>query len=245
MKQAIALITGAAQRIGKAISAVLHAQGYHVVIHYNHSQQAASEWVDQLNERRAQSASLLQGDLLQTSMIPGLVQQIVDQHGQLNVLINNASSFYPTPLGDCQEAQWEKLMGTNLKAPLWLAQAAKDALIASRGQIINITDIHATRPLKHYACYSVAKAGLTQLTRVLAKELAPWVRVNAVAPGAIAWPQGKATLTAASKAKIIEETALKRSGSPDDIARAVLFLLQAEYITGQTLRVDGGRHLYG
>lgn len=243
MSHPIALITGAAHRIGKAISLALHQNGYHVVIHCNRSQSAAKKFVAALNQARKNSASWVSADLLQLQSLPKMLDQILDQHGHLDVLINNASSFYPTPLGSITLAQWDDLVGTNLKAPLFLAQAAKPALLKTQGQIINITDLHATRPLKNFSTYSIAKAGLQQLTRCLAKELAPAIRVNAVAPGAILWPEGETELSAINKQKIIAETAVKRVGEPENIAAAVLFLLQSGYITGQTLTVDGGRHL--
>jgi pteridine reductase len=185
---------------------------------------------------------LLQADLLLTSSLPELATQATNAWGQLDLLINNASSFYPTPLGSISETQWDDLLGTNLKAPLFLAQALAPALKAQCGNIINIADIYAERPLPNYAVYSIAKAGLVMLTKALARELAPEVRVNAIAPGAILWPEG---VGPNYEAALMKRIPLRRCGEPEDIARAVLYLAQAPYVTGQIMAVDGGRSISG
>lgn len=237
-----ALITGAARRIGAAIAQTLHAQGMNIVLHYRHSGAAAKKLMGRLNDQRPDSASLAQAELLNCAELGPLIAQAQGRWGRLDALINNASSFYPTPVGHITEQDWEDLIGTNLKAPLFLAQAAAPHLRAHAGCIVNIVDIHAERPLKGYLLYSVAKAGLVMLTKSLARELAPETRVNAIAPGAILWPEIEDYETLHQE--IIQRTALKRQGSPDDIAKTALFLIRdAEYITGQTIAVEGGRTL--
>lgn len=238
----VVLLTGAARRIGAAIARTLHAAGATVVIHYRHSAQAAETLQSELNRIRPNSCLLTQGDLLDVNAISHIVQHTLEQAGRLDVLVNNASSFYPTPLATLSEQQFDDLIGTNLKAPLFLAQAANPHLQKSHGCIINIVDIHGLRPLKGYPAYSAAKAGLWMLTQSLARELGPHVRVNGVAPGAILWPE--MAENHAMHQELLAKTALKREGSPDDIARAVLFLVRdADYITGQVIPVDGGRML--
>ncbi len=237
-----ALITGAARRIGAAIARTLHGQGMNVVLHYRHSDAQARELMEQMNRQRPDSATLARAELLNTQELAPLIAQAQARWGRLDVLINNASSFYPTPVGRITEQHWNDLIGTNLKAPLFLSQAAAPHLQVHAGCIVNIVDIHAERPLKGYLLYSVAKAGLVMLTKSLARELAPRVRVNAIAPGAILWPEVEDY--EAMHQEIIERTALKRQGSPDDIAKTALFLIRdAEYITGQTIAVEGGRTL--
>lgn len=237
-----ALLTGAARRIGAEIARTLHAAGATVIIHYRSSSQDAETLQAELNAQRADSCFLVQGDLLDVSQIPALVAQTIAQAGKLDILVNNASSFYPTPLDTLTSQQFDDLIGTNLKAPLFMAQAAAPYLRASQGCIINIVDIHGFRPLKGYVAYCVAKAGLLMLTQSLARELGPEVRVNGVAPGAILWPE--MAENHAMHADILAKTALHREGSPADIARAVLFLARdADYITGQVIPVDGGRLL--
>lgn len=237
-----AFITGSARRIGAVIARTLHAAGAKVVIHYRSSSDEAEALQAQLNAQRADSCFLVRGDLLDVSAIPDLVGQVVAQTGQLDVLVNNASSFYPTPIGSVTEQQFDDLIGTNLKAPLFLAQASAPQLRAHGGCIINIVDIHGFRPLKGYPAYCAAKAGLLMLTQSLARELGPEVRVNGVAPGAILWPEMEENH--AMHADLLARTALKREGSPEDIARTVLFLVRdAAYITGQVIPVDGGRML--
>ena len=238
----VALLTGAARRIGAEIARTLHAAGANVVIHYRYSSQDAETLQAALNANRPDSCFLVQGDLLEVATIPALIAQTVAQAGRLDILVNNASSFYPTPLASVTEQQFDDLIGTNVKAPLFMAQAAAPYLQANNGCIINMIDIHGMRPLQGYAAYCVAKAGLLMLTQVLARDLGPNVRVNGVAPGAILWPE--MVENHAMHAEILTKTALKREGSPADIARTVLFLVRdAAYITGQVIPVDGGRLL--
>ncbi len=237
----VALITGAAQRIGAAIAEALHAEGLNLVLHYRRSKQAAHALQQKLNARRADSVVLVQADLLDNAKVARMVQNSIQAWNRLDVLINNASSFYPTPIGSVNDEHWNEIMGSNLRAPFFAAQAAARALGESSGCIINIVDIHADRPLKTYPVYSTAKAGLVMLTKALACELAPHVRVNAVAPGAILWPEA---LDQVTQQRIISRTLLKHQGQPGDIARAVLFLIRdAGYITGQVIIVDGGRSI--
>lgn len=237
-----ALITGAARRIGAVIAEVLHGAGMNVVLHYRGSSDEARTLASRFNQLRPASAMALHADLLQIERLPDLVRRAAAEWGGLDVLINNASTFYPTPLGEITEEAWDELIGTNLKAPLFLAQEAARDLAVRSGCIVNIVDIHAERPLKGYTVYSIAKAGLVMLTRSLAREMAPAVRVNAVAPGAILWPEAEEAPGAQDQ--ILERVALRRQGRPEDIARAVLFLVRdAGYITGQVITVDGGRTL--
>jgi pteridine reductase len=235
-----ALVTGGAKRIGAVIASTLHDAGANVVVHYYTSAGPAEALTDELNERRAASAIALAADLRNMAALDGLVAGIAERTGRLDVLVNNASSFYPTPLGSITEEQWSDLIDSNLKAPLFLCQAALPLLTAARGVIINIVDIHATRPLRHHPVYGAAKAGLAMLTRSLAKDLGPDVRVNGVAPGAILWPD--VGVTEKVQQTIIREIALRRAGEPSDVASAVLFLVRdAPYVTGQIIAVDGGR----
>jgi pteridine reductase len=236
----VALITGAAQRIGAAIARTLHGAGLDLVLHYRRSGDAAAALKDELEAVRAGSVRLARADLLDAGAPAALLDVVRGFHNRLDVLVNNASSFYPTPLAEATEAQWNELMGTNLKAPFFLAQAMAPLLAAADGCIVNLVDIHAERPHAAHPIYSMAKAGNAMMVRTLARELGPGVRVNGVAPGAILWPdQG---LSEAARQTILERTALKRAGTPEDIARTVLFLVRdAPYITGQVLAVDGGR----
>ncbi len=237
-----ALITGAAHRIGAAIARTLHAVGMDLVLHYRSSARAAETLQGELQTQRADSVRLIQADLHDTTRLDPLIAETVDFKGRLDLLVNNASSFYPTPLAEADEAVWDDLIGSNLKAPFFLSRAAAPHLQRTEGCIINLVDIHAQRPLKDHPIYSVAKAGNAMLVKSLARELGPEVRVNGVAPGAILWPeQGLAPET---QEEILSRTALKRAGSPDDIAKTLLFLVRdADYITGQILAVDGGRTL--
>lgn len=240
----VALITGGARRIGAEIARRLHAQNYNLVIHYRHSDQDAKALVDELNQARPNSALALQADCLILSEIQTLARQAASYWGRLDVLINNASSFYPTVVSNASEADWDDLFGSNVKGAYFLAQALQADLQKQGGSIINITDVHASRPMGEHSLYCMAKAALLMMTRSLAKEFAPHVRVNAVAPGAIAWPEGDSALSDELKDKILSKTALKRHGAPSDIAQTVEFLiLRADYITGAEIKVDGGRHL--
>jgi pteridine reductase len=235
-----ALVTGAARRVGAEIATTLHGQGAGVAIHYRGSADQALQLAQELNKRRPGSALTVQADLVQTDQLPGLVDNVMAHAGRLDILINNASSFYPTPLASVTENQWTDLIGTNLKAPLFLAQAALPHLKATRGVIINIVDIHAVRPLRDHTAYGAAKAGLAFLTRALARDLAPDIRVNGVAPGAILWPDGG--VTDSMRDTILRQIPLKRVGEPADIAACVLYLVRdASYVTGQIIAVDGGR----
>lgn len=236
----VALITGGARRVGAAACRRLHAEGMQIVLHYRSSEKEASALRAELEDSRANSVALVQGDLLDTAGLDRIVRDAAAAFGRLDVLVNNASSFYPTPIGTATERHWEDLLGSNLKAPFFLAQAAAPHLRASRGCIVNIVDIHAERPLKNYPIYSIAKAGLGMLTKSLARELAPEVRVNAIAPGTIIWPEPGLDETV--KQQILERTPQKRAGGPQDIAQTLLFLIRdADYITGQIIAVDGGR----
>lgn len=237
-----ALITGAGKRIGACIASTLHGHGMNIAIHYRGSAAAADALAAEFNSTRANSAITVQADLLDTKRLKTLVDEVVAQTGRLDLLLNNASSFYPTPLDEVTEEHWNDLLGTNLKAPLFLAQAAAKYLRESNGNIINIVDIHAQRPLNNHPVYGPAKAGLAMLTRSLAKDLAPEVRVNGVSPGAILWPEDG--MPEKIEKVIIKQVPLKKTGEPADIAKTILFLVKdAPYITGQIIAVDGGRSI--
>jgi pteridine reductase len=237
-----ALVTGAARRVGAAIAQALHAAGASIVLHYRSSADEAAAVARQLNDTRPGSAALAQCDLLDGSAVAELAHTAATAFGGLDILVNNASSFYPTPLGNIDEDDWNDLIGTNLKAPLFLAQAAAATLRERAGLIVNLADIHGMRPLRRHPVYCVAKAGLIMLTKSLARELGPQVRVNAIAPGPVMWPEGG--VDAALRAEIIDRTALKRIGSAEDVAGAVLFFAcEAPFVTGQILAVDGGRSI--
>jgi pteridine reductase len=238
-----ALVTGAAKRIGAAIARRLHAAGANVVLHYRGAEAEATALEAELNAARAGSAARVKADLLAPIAPRLLLGSALERFGRLDVLVNNASSFYPTAIGSIEAGHWEELMGSNLRAPLFLAQEAAPALKKQRGAIINIADIHAERPLKGYVVYSIAKAGLAALTRALALELGPEVRVNAVAPGAIAWPED-GQFPPQERARILAGTPLERLGAPAEVARAVHFLATAPFVTGQVLAVDGGRSVF-
>ncbi|MDA8361165.1 MAG: pteridine reductase [Gammaproteobacteria bacterium] len=238
--QKVVLVTGAAHRLGAAIARLLHARGLAVVIHYSRSRAEAQALRDALEGERAQSAAVVAADLLDPAAPAYLVAQAIAAFGRLDYVINNASSFYPTIMEAASLADWDDLIGTNLRAPFFLAQAACAELRARQGAIINIIDIHSERPLKGYPIYSVAKAGLAMMTRALAREFAPHVRVNGVSPGTILWPDRE--LADPLKAEIVARIPQKRIGSPGDIASAAAYLLlDAGYVTGQILAVDGGR----
>ena len=240
----VVLMTGGARRLGATVARRLHQAGASVAIHYRASAAEAAALVGGMNAARAGSAAAFPADLLELSGLPALVHSVVGTFGRLDILVNNASTFYPTPVGEITPGQFDDLVGTNLRAPLFLSQAAAPQLRLHEGLIVNMLDIHASRPLRRHPVYCAAKAGLAMLTRSLARELAPQVRVNGVAPGPVMWPEGD--LDADLKKKIIERTALKRAGSPEDVARAVLFFAtEAPYVTGQILAIDGGRSLGG
>jgi pteridine reductase len=238
------LVTGGARRVGAAICRRLHRAGANVVIHYRTSHRAALQLQRRLEAEREDSAACVGADLLDHESLQGLVPAALARFGRLDAVVNNASSFFPTPLERITLQDWRDLVGTNLQAPLFLVQAARTELVRRRGAVVNIADIHAERPLEGHLVYSVAKAGLVALTRALARELAPAVRVNAIAPGAIAWPEGGALADAKVQSEIVRRTPLGRIGSPADIAEAVHFLLaRAPFVTGHVLAVDGGRSI--
>jgi len=238
-----ALITGSGKRIGATIAETLHGAGANVVIHYFRSSDSADALVDRLNSVRAGSAIAVGADIRDSSRLEPLVAGIVARTGRLDILINNASSFYPTELGTVTEQDWDDLVHSNLKAPLFLCQAALPHLRATGGTIVNMIDIHARRPLRHYHVYGAAKAGLAMLTRSLARDLAPEIRVNGVAPGAILWPEDD-EMKESVKQNIVGRIPLGRPGEPADIANTILFLVRdAPYITGQIIAVDGGRSI--
>ena len=237
----VGLITGAAHRIGATTARRLHAEGMNLVLHYRSSRDAAQKLQAELNSLRENSVVLVQTDLHKIDSLPALVKEATSAWGRLDVLINNASSFYPTPIQNATEDQWEELFGSNLKAPFFLSQAAAAELKKYHGCIVNMVDIHAERPLKAFPIYSMAKAGLVMMTKALACELGPEIRVNAIAPGAILWPENIDEVT---KQRIVSRTFLKRKGDPEDIAKAILYLIRdALYMSGQVLTVDGGRSL--
>ena len=237
-----ALVTGGVRRIGAAIARTLHEAGMDLALHYRSSADAAAVLRDELEARRPGSVTLIRADLLDTAQLPMLVERVIEARGRLDLLVNNASSFYPTPVGSVTEVQWDDLLGSNLKAPFFLCQAAAAELRQRRGCIVNLVDIHAQRPMSGHAVYCIAKAGLAMLTRSLAWDLGPEIRVNGLAPGAILWPEKDTTV--GHRDDILSRTALKVEGQPDDIARGVLFLARdAGYVTGQILAIDGGRSL--
>ena len=245
MQDGAVLITGAARRIGAAIARKLHAAGARVIVHCNRSRAEAERLSEHLNQARADSCAVVQCDLLDDGALARLVEEAAAAFGRLDALVNNASTFYPTPFGQIGAAEWTELMGSNLRAPLFLAQAAAPRLRESQGAIVNLVDIHAERPLKDFVVYSIAKSGLAGLTRALALELGPEIRVNGVAPGAILWPDGDEHFAPSERSRITAQTPLKRIGSPEDVAGAVKYLLfDAPFVTGQILAVDGGRGIH-
>jgi pteridine reductase len=242
LKDQVVLITGGARRLGAEVAKTLHAAGANIFIHYRSSAAAAITLADSLNQLRPNSAAIHAAQLSAAEAPEKLVAAALLEFGRLDVLINNASSFYPTPVGQITMTQWDDLVGSNLKAPLFMSQAAAPSLKAQRGLIINMVDIHALRPLKAHPVYCAAKAGLVMLTKSLARELGPEIRVNGIAPGPVLWPEGD--MDEALKREIVDKTALKHAGSPQDIARTALFLAaNAPYITGQIIAVDGGRSI--
>ena len=237
-----ALITGSAKRVGAVTAQTLHQAGYNVIIHCRLSRQAADDLAAELNNIRDDSAKVIQANLNNETIYNSMIEQAYQCWNRLDVLINNASSFYPTPIGSITLDDWDNLINSNMKAPLFLAQAAAPYLKQVQGNIINMIDIHAQRPMKEHPVYCAAKAGLAMLTMSLAKELGPEVRVNGVAPGAILWPDND--IPDHTKNLILERTSLKRTGEPIHIAKTILFLVKdADYITGQIIAVDGGRIL--
>ena len=244
MGQPVVLVTGGAKRVGAAIVRAAHAAGARVVVHCHRSRGEADRLAAELEAARPGSAAVVQADLLDAGALEGLVERAVAAYGRLDGLVNNASTFHPTPVGGVDAGAWEDLAGTNLRAPLFLSQAAAPHLRQARGAIVNIVDIHAERPLPGFLAYTVAKSGLAGLTRALALELAPEVRVNGVSPGAILWPEDGEAFPPAERERITVQTPLRRTGTPEDIAGAVkYFLFDAPFVTGQVLAVDGGRSL--
>ncbi len=243
LREPVVLVTGGAKRVGAAIVNRMHREGWRVAIHYRASSAEANVLATSLNALRPQSVVTIQADLLDASALGTLVERCIQNFGRLDALINNASTFYPTVTGGISERDWSELMGSNLKAPLFLSQAAAPYLQVASGCIVNITDIHTERPMPGYLVYNVAKAGLRGLTLSLARELAPSVRVNAVAPGPIEWPDD-GQISADERKRILEHVPLKREGGADQIAEAVKYLVcDANFVTGQTINVDGGRSI--
>lgn len=238
----VVLVTGGAKRIGASMVRAFHQHGATVVVHYQTSHIEAQALQQALNQLRAESCWLVQGDLSDITTHNRIIAEVLEQAGRLDVLVNNASRFYPTPLGNITERQWDDLVGINLKVPLFMVQASQQELMANQGCIINMVDIHGLRPLPEHPVYCAAKAGLVMLTQSLARELGPDVRVNGIAPGAILWPEQGMSATA--QEALLAKTALLRAGEANDIARLALFLAKdADYITGQIFPVDGGRML--
>ncbi|MDO6592796.1 pteridine reductase [Neptuniibacter sp. 1_MG-2023] len=238
----VALITGAAKRVGAIIATHLHAQGYSILIHYNSSLSEAESLANKLNNIRPDSADIRQADLNIMHEVEQLANSSINKWGRIDLLINNASAFYPTPLNTSTQEQWDNLVNSNLRAPYFLSAALSQTLRQNNGCIINMIDIHAQRGLPGHPIYSIAKAGLEMMTKSLAKELGPEVRVNGVSPGAILWPD--AGLSQAQQTAILDKTLLGKTGDAEDLAEAVYFLANADYITGQILAVDGGKSLY-
>ncbi len=238
-----ALITGAARRIGACIARQLHHQGYDLILHYRASATEANTLSQELNAQRADSCTCLQAELNDMQAVEELATH-VRQQGKLDLLVNNASSFFPTPLEKAAQDDWDLLINSNLRGPFFLSRALAPLLKDSQGCIINLVDVHADRGLKGYPIYSIAKAGVKMMTTSLARELAPEVRVNGVSPGAILWPEADAELDHEARQAILSKVPLERTGRPEDIAEAVAFLASAEYITGQVLAVDGGRSIF-
>ena len=238
----VVLITGAARRVGAVIAHTLHAAGYDVALHYRHSAAEATTLADTLERQRAGSTLLLQGELADTAALPALVESLLAHYGRLDALVNNASAFYPTPVGEATPTQWNELFASNAQAPFFLSQAAVPALREAQGGIVNLLDIYAERPLANHPLYCMAKAALAAMTRSLALDLAPLVRVNGVAPGAVMWSSDGKPYD--DQQAMLARTPMQRAGTPEDVASAVLWLLRdAPFVTGQVLRVDGGRTL--
>ncbi|PRO68717.1 pteridine reductase [Alteromonas gracilis] len=238
----VALITGAAKRIGAAMATRLHSEGFRVIIHYGHSKDDAHTLAQKLNDIRPESATCLQANLCDSEDVKALSENAVNVWGQLDVLVNNASSFYPTPIGSISEEDWLSLVGSNVKGPLFLCQALAPALRKAKGCIVNMVDMHIDRPLPKHSVYLLAKSGLASLTQSLAIDLAPDIRVNGIGPGAILWPERE--MEDDEKDKLLSSIPLGELGKPEDIAKTLSFLISASYVTGQIIFVDGGRSLY-
>jgi pteridine reductase len=243
MNEKVVLITGAARRVGAKIAEFFHKKKYSVILHCRHSQDTANELAQKFNEQRENSAIVISADLHNISSLIVEMKKAIEYFGRLDVLVNNASSFYPTPLGHVTEKAWDDLQASNVKGAFFLSQAAFPYLQLSQGNIVNIIDIHAKKPLREYSAYCIAKAALAMSTLALAKEMAPHVRVNGVSPGAVLWPEGENMLSEAKALSLIEKIPLARHGDPWDIAKAIYFFVENTYITGEILSVDGGRHL--
>lgn len=240
----VALITGAARRVGAEIAHTLHGAGINVVLHYNRSEAEATRLCEIFNEARPESACMVKADLEKIANLEDLIHQTTKKWGHLDILVNNASRFHKTFVGQVTQEIWDNLMTNNLKAPFFLSQAAAKHLQQRQGCIVNIADVHAVRPMREYGVYSITKAGLVMLTQALAQELGPHIRVNAVSPGVVMWPEGENSVDEDYKKILISRTALNRHGTPKDIAKAVLYLVNdADYVTGEVLTVDGGRSL--
>jgi pteridine reductase len=235
-------ITGAAKRIGKEIALTFKELGWNIIIHYNSSKKDADDLANQINKDNPNSAKTVQGNLDIKEDVQKILSDVSETFPSIDVLVNNASTFYPTPIDEISEDHWERLIGSNLKGPLFLIQGLKDQLKSSKGSIINITDTNLSKGVPNFSIYSAAKAGLEAITKGLARELAPDIKVNAIAPGAMLEPPD-VTWTEEQKNKVIENIPLNRMGSEKDIADAVSFLARSEYITGQIIKVDGGRSL--
>lgn len=244
LAEKVALVTGGARRVGAEVVRTLHNEGMNIVLHYNASEEEANKLCEELNGIRKHSAVAVRADLLESESEKALVEQAAKEWKRLDVLVNNASRYYKTAVGKVTDYAWEDLMNSNLKAPFFLAQAAAPYLAANEGCIVNIADVNSERPMPGYSVYCISKGGLVTLTKVLAIELRPLIRVNAVSPGSVVWPEGPNLLSDAEKQKIIDRTLLARNGTPQDIAKAVLYFVRdAEYVTGQVLCVDGGKLL--
>lgn len=243
MKDKVILITGAGKRVGACTAKTLHEQGARIIIHYNSSAKAAEKLKGELNAIRKNSAVILQADLNDMEDLKTLAEAAINTWGRMDALVNNASSFFPTKIGKVTEKDWNNLFNTNAKAPFFLAQALSGELKKTKGAIINMVDIHAERPLKNFSIYCMAKAALVAMTKALARDLAPDIRVNGIAPGMILWPEGEGEMTDKMKQSVVDRIPLQEPGDPQYAADSILFLLQQKYITGQILAVDGGRSL--
>ncbi|MCP4476296.1 MAG: pteridine reductase [Gammaproteobacteria bacterium] len=239
----VALISGAGKRLGATIATRLHQQGYNVVVHYRQAAESAEALCSTLNTQRDHSAITLQADLSDSTALQPLISQAVQQWGQLDLVVNNAAAFYPTPLTEANVDDWQLIFNTNVRAPFFLVQAAIPHLEKVNGNVINIVDIHAEQPLKNFSLYCMSKAALLAMTRSMAKELGPAIRINGIAPGMVAWPNDD-SLTENARASIIKRIALKRAGSADNIAETVCFIVNNDYLTGEIIHVDGGRLLH-